>query len=39
MILIGKSGKAKVEFYNNSSCTQVVISAEGITAEGKAIAL
>jgi hypothetical protein len=27
-------GKAKVEFYNNSSCRQMIISAEGITAEG-----
>ena len=32
-----KDGKAKVEFYNNFSCKQVVISAEGITAEGRAI--
>jgi len=32
-----KNGKAKVEFYNNSSCKQVVVSAEGITAEGRAI--
>ncbi len=34
-----KDGKAKVEFYNNSSCKQVIVSAEGITAEGKAIVL
>ena len=34
-----KNGKAKVEFYNNSSCKQVVISAEGITADGKAMVL
>ena len=32
-----KNGKAKVEFYNNSSCKQVVISAEGITTDGKVI--
>ena len=32
-----KDGKAKIEFYNNSSCKQVVISAEGITADGRAI--
>ncbi len=34
-----KNGNAKVEFYNNSSCKQVVISAEGITAEGRAMVL
>lgn len=34
-----KEGKAKIEFYNNSSCKQVVISAEGITADGKAMVL
>ena len=34
-----KNGKAKVEFYNNSSCKQVVISAEGITADGRAMVL
>jgi hypothetical protein len=34
-----KDGKAKVEFYNNSSCKQVVISAEGITADGRAMVL
>lgn len=28
-------GKAKVEFYNNSSCTQMYISAEGITQDGR----
>lgn len=28
-------GHAKVEFYNNSSATQLFISAEGITPEGK----
>jgi hypothetical protein len=27
-------GKAKVEFYNNSSCRQMIISAEGITKDG-----
>jgi hypothetical protein len=30
-------GKAKVEFYNNSSCTQMYISAEGITRDGRYI--
>ena len=34
-----KDGKAKVEFYNNSSCKQVVMSAEGITADGRAMVL
>ena len=34
-----KDGKAKVEFYNNSSCKQVVISAEGITTDGRAMVL
>lgn len=33
----GRDGKAKVEFYNNSSCRQMVISAEGITVEGKVV--
>ncbi len=28
-------GKAKVNFYNNSSCTEMYISAEGITDDGK----
>ncbi len=28
-------GKAKVKFYNNSSCRQMYISAEGITKEGQ----
>jgi len=32
-----KDGKATVEFYNNSSCTQMFISAEGITKDGKFI--
>jgi hypothetical protein len=26
-----------VEFYNNSSCRQIVVSAEGITPDGKAL--
>jgi hypothetical protein len=30
-------GKAKIEFYNNSSCTQMYISAEGITRDGRYI--
>ncbi len=32
-----KDGKAKIEFFNNSSCTQMYISAEGITKEGRFI--
>lgn len=32
-----KDGKAKIEFFNNSTCNQIVISAEGITIDGKAI--
>ena len=28
-------GKATVEFYNNSSCTEMSVSAEGMTPEGK----
>lgn len=28
-------GKATVEFYNNSSCTEISVSAEGMTPEGK----
>ncbi|MBR7171997.1 MAG: hypothetical protein IKD19_07310, partial [Prevotella sp.] len=30
-------GRARVEFYNNSTCRQVAVSAEGITADGKVI--
>ena len=30
-------GNAVIEFYNNSSCTKVLISAEGITSDGRAI--
>jgi hypothetical protein len=32
-----KNGNAKVDFYNNSSCRQIIISAESITKDGKAI--
>lgn len=32
-----KDGKAKIEFYNNSTCRLLVISAEGITKDGRAI--
>lgn len=30
-----KNGKAHVEFWNNSTCTEMIISAEGITDDGK----
>ena len=30
-------GEAKIEFYNNSTCRQLVISAEGITKDGRAM--
>jgi len=30
-----KDGKAHVEFWNNSTCTEMIISAEGITDDGK----
>jgi hypothetical protein len=33
----GEDGAAKVEFYNNSSCRHLMISAEGITKDGKAL--
>ena len=29
-----KDGRAKIDFYNNSSCKQIFISAEGITKDG-----
>ena len=32
-----KNGEAKIEFYNNSICRQLVISAEGITRDGRAV--
>ena len=36
-IKIGKDGKTKVEFWNNSTCKQFTVSAEGITPNGKPI--
>ena len=30
-------GKAKVEFYNNSTCQEIYISAEGMTEDGKVL--
>ncbi len=32
-----KDGKARIEFFNNSSCTEMFISAEGISEDGKMI--
>jgi hypothetical protein len=29
------NGNAHIEFWNNSSCTQILISAEGITSDGR----
>ena len=36
-VQVGADGKAQVEFFNNSSCTQMYISAEGITPQGNFI--
>lgn len=30
-------GRARVEFYNNSTCRQITVSAEGMTADGRAV--
>ena len=30
-----ENGKAHVEFWNNSTCTNIIISAEGVTNDGK----
>ena len=32
-----KNGRAQIEFYNNSTCRQIVVSAETITKDGKAV--
>ena len=32
-----KNGRARIEFYNNSTCRQIVVSAETITKDGKAV--
>ena len=32
-----KEGKAKVEFFNNSTCQEMYISAEGITEDGRVL--
>ena len=36
-ITLDANGETTVEFYNNSSCKQLVISAEGITEDGQAV--
>ena len=32
-----EEGKAVIEFYNNSSCQEIYVSAEGITTDGRCI--
>lgn len=34
-VKLDRRGKGTVEFYNNSSCTEMFISAEGMTTDGK----
>ena len=34
-VKLDRRGKATIEFYNNSSCTEMFISAEGMTTDGK----
>ena len=34
-IVADSEGKAEVEFFNNSSCTNIYVSAEGMTTDGK----
>lgn len=34
-VKLDRRGKATVEFYNNSSCTEMFVSAEGLTTDGK----
>ena len=36
-IMTNEQGKAKVEFFNNSTCEEMYISVEGITPEGKVL--
>ena len=36
-ILTDAEGNASVEFYNNSTCTQIYVSAEGMNHEGKLV--
>ena len=34
-LTLDANGEATVEFYNNSSCRQIVVSVEGVTADGR----
>jgi hypothetical protein len=34
-VVADENGNASVEFYNNSTCSQLYISAEGMTGDGK----
>ncbi|MBR1594657.1 MAG: hypothetical protein IJ659_07800, partial [Alloprevotella sp.] len=36
-VLLDDNGEATVEFYNNSTCRRISVSAEGVTADGKPI--
>ena len=36
-LTLDANGEATVEFYNNSSCRQIVVSAEGVTADGRPV--
>ena len=36
-VKIGSDGKAKVEFWNNGTCKEMVVSSEGMTRKGKPI--
>ena len=36
-IMTNEQGKAKVEFFNNSTCEEMYISVEGIAPEGKVL--
>ena len=36
-VLLDDNGEAIVEFYNNSTCRRISVSAEGVTADGKPI--
>ena len=33
-LILDKSGKVNIEFFNNKSCTKLVVDAEGITSKG-----
>ncbi len=35
--LADSSGRATIELYNNSSCRSIVVSAEGMTPDGRAV--